>query len=274
MKYVIIRDDDANATTPVSWIEPLYRPFLDHGLPVHLAMIPCVQMDIRRLDGQREGFLADHNLNGKTRRSIEENPALLDYVRHNAEYVPVLHGFTHAFVDGTYEFNRDEPTDIAQRLERGLAIFRAAGLGRPAAFVAPQDQFSRTSVREAMKRFRVLSMQYLSRRQLPRRYWPSYLARKVFSSRRHFRLGRAIALTHPGCLLSRDKPIPGMLEKLIQNLRPNEVTVIVSHHWEYFRADGSKNQPFVDVLHAFAHHLANDQDIRVIRMDEAREYIA
>ena len=34
MRYVILRDDDTNALTPVEWLERLYRPFLDRDLPV------------------------------------------------------------------------------------------------------------------------------------------------------------------------------------------------------------------------------------------------
>ena len=42
MRYVILRDDDTNTFTPVECLERLYRPFLDLGLPVNLAVIPNV----------------------------------------------------------------------------------------------------------------------------------------------------------------------------------------------------------------------------------------
>ena len=45
MRYVIIRDDDTNASTPVECLERLYRPFLERGLPVNLAVIPDVSTD-------------------------------------------------------------------------------------------------------------------------------------------------------------------------------------------------------------------------------------
>ena len=44
MRYVILRDDDTNALTPVACLERLYRPFLDRGLPVSLAAIPEVSL--------------------------------------------------------------------------------------------------------------------------------------------------------------------------------------------------------------------------------------
>ena len=57
MHYVILRDDDTCALTPVECVETLYRPFLDRGLPVNLAVIPNVSTAARRPNGQREGFL-------------------------------------------------------------------------------------------------------------------------------------------------------------------------------------------------------------------------
>src|SRR6266511_3759618 len=58
MRYVILRDDDTNALTPVECLERLYRPFLDRGLPVNLAVIPDVATDATTPDGRREGFLS------------------------------------------------------------------------------------------------------------------------------------------------------------------------------------------------------------------------
>ena len=61
MKYVIIRDDDTNALTPVEYLEKLYRPFLDRGFPVNLATIPNVRSDVCLPMGEPEGFLVARN---------------------------------------------------------------------------------------------------------------------------------------------------------------------------------------------------------------------
>ncbi len=273
MKYVVLRDDDANGTTPVSLLEPLYRPFLDRGLPVHLAIIPNVRTDVRRIDGRLEGFLCGEEAGKARLRPIEENQALLDYVRHERGYVPMMHGFTHEIIDGHYEFSLDKPTETAERLDNGFAMFKAAGLGRPCAFVAPQDQLSRSSLREVTKRFDVLSTQFLSLEKLPCRYWPAHFMSKKMQSRRHLRIGQTIALTHPGCILSYNKSPQGMLERILKTIRPHDVTVIVTHHWEYFHADGSMNEPFVAVLHALASYLTKAHDVRVIRIEDARKHI-
>ena len=58
MRYVILRDDDTNALTPVDCLDRLYRPFLDRGLPVNLATIPDVFTRTTLPDGQLEGYLS------------------------------------------------------------------------------------------------------------------------------------------------------------------------------------------------------------------------
>src|SRR6185503_21362603 len=61
MRYVILRDDDTNALTPVECLERLYRPFLDRNLPVNLAVIPDVSTNALTPDGKTEGFLFAKN---------------------------------------------------------------------------------------------------------------------------------------------------------------------------------------------------------------------
>src|SRR5947207_14714145 len=62
MRYVILRDDDTNALTPVENLERLYRPFLDRGLPVNLSVIPDVAAGAttpalrRRRPGRHVGY--------------------------------------------------------------------------------------------------------------------------------------------------------------------------------------------------------------------------
>src|SRR6185436_2469991 len=61
MHYVVLRDDDTNALTPIECLERLYRPFLDRGLAVNLATIPNVCTDVRYGEGILEGFLMTKN---------------------------------------------------------------------------------------------------------------------------------------------------------------------------------------------------------------------
>ena len=76
MHYVIIRDDDTNAFTPVKCLDRLYRPMLDRGLPVNLATIPEVSTSAKMSDGSPEGFLIAKNGTKAERVPIGENRAL------------------------------------------------------------------------------------------------------------------------------------------------------------------------------------------------------
>src|SRR5438876_828896 len=94
MHYVILRDDDTNALTPVACLEQLYRPWLDRGLPVNLAVIPNVRTDVTTPDEKPEGFL--FGTNGSARNvPIGSNEALAQYLVENHGFHVVQHGFHH-----------------------------------------------------------------------------------------------------------------------------------------------------------------------------------
>src|SRR6187401_3387576 len=86
MHYVILRDDDTNALTPVECLEQLYRPFLDRGLPVNLAVIPNVRTDTISTDGKLEGYLFAKSTATPRELPIASNPALVHYLHENLGY--------------------------------------------------------------------------------------------------------------------------------------------------------------------------------------------
>src|SRR5688500_78018 len=99
MRYVILRDDDTNALTPVACLEKLYRPFLDRGLPVNLATIPDVREDIRLPDGRREGFLPARRNRAVETVPLATNRALVEYLHRNANFHVVQHGCHHDYCE-------------------------------------------------------------------------------------------------------------------------------------------------------------------------------
>src|ERR1051326_8497450 len=103
MRYVIIRDDDTNALTPVECLERLYRPFLDHGLPVNLAVIPDVATDTTVPGGRLEGYLVAKN--GVTARTVPigDHAKLVRYLLDNSGYHVVQHGCHHEY----FEFDNE-----------------------------------------------------------------------------------------------------------------------------------------------------------------------
>jgi hypothetical protein len=266
MRTVILRDDDTNAFTPVECLEKLYRPFLARGLPVNLAVIPEVRADVRVPDGRLEGFLTvGRGAGGAALVPLAENAALTAYLRTNPGLHVVQHGCHHDY----FEFDCTDRLEVVRRLDRGAQRLREAGFADVAAFVAPHDKLSREAYEEVARRFSVVSTGWFEWRRLPPTWWPQYVGKKI-SRRPHWRVGGTQLLSHPGCLLSYARPLDTMLENVKRAIAQSEVTVLVTHWWEYFR-DGRTDENFIRVLHAVANHLAAQPDVRVVSFAELTE---
>jgi hypothetical protein len=262
MRYVIIRDDDTNALTPIECLERLYRPFLDRGFPVNLATIPNVRTDVRTPDGTREGFLTLAPVPSAPTAPIGSNNELVEYLKTNPGYRIVHHGWQHDYL----EFDCDDQAEIARRLDAGRAQLQEAGLGRPRTFVAPYDRLSRAAMREVARRFSVLSTGWYELRRLPATWWAPYLVKRT-TQRLHWRVNGTTLLSHPGCLLSCYRRYADMLENIRTTIAGQQLTVLVTHWWEYFR-NGKPDLEFINVLHDTAEFLENDPEIRVISFDD------
>ena len=258
MRYVIIRDDDTCALTPVACLEELYRPFLQRGLPVNLATIPRVNTQAVWRDGSPEGFRAFASGREPPHLALAENPGLIAYLQANPGFRLALHGYEHTYL----EFQRADGADLARRLDHGLAAFAQAGLPRPSTFVAPYDQLSTAALRAVARRLPILSTGWFELRRLPASWWPAYLRKKVGRTP-HWRVGGTRLLTHPGCLLSHQRDLSRMLDTIRKALASSPLTVLVTHWWEYFHR-GTRNAAYIDVLHQTAALLAGEADLRVI----------
>jgi Uncharacterized protein conserved in bacteria (DUF2334) len=265
MRYIILRDDDTNAFTPVECLERLYRPFLERGLPVNLATIPKVRGDATMLNGAPEGFLFAKNGATSAAKPIGENRELVRYLSDNPGYHIAQHGYHHSL----HEFESLHADDIAHRLDQGARLLVEAGFPRPQTFVAPYDKFSAVGLREAAKRFRVISAGWFEWRRLPGSWRPRYTLTKFFQ-RPHWRVGGTILLSHPGCLLSYQRPRDGMLNEVKQSVTSRRLTVLVTHWWEYFRG-GTPDEPFIQTLHNTAAWLAVQPDLKVISFGDVAD---
>lgn len=258
MHYVILRDDDTCAFTPKACLERLYRPFLHRGLPVNLAVIPAVNTTVRTPDGRLEGFLTSGSGPSAPEAPVGDNRELVDYLRSEPGYDIVHHGCHHDY----FEFGATDRAALTRRLDEGAVHLREAGLRDPAAFVAPYDRFSPEAFRAVAERFDVISTGWFEARRLPASWWPAF-ARKKLLHRAHWRHGRTTLLSHPGCLLSFHHPYDGMLASVQRAVEGAQLTVLVTHWWEYFR-EGTPDDQFIGVLHEVAKWLASRPDIRVI----------
>ena len=262
MRYVILRDDDTTALTPVECLEHLYRPFLERGLPVTLAVIPDVRLDATRADGLPEQFLFARNGSSELTLPVGDNEPLARYLRANPGFHVAQHGYDHSH----FEFDSANAADLSDRLEQGIRLLVDAGFPRPQAFVAPYDRFSAVSLREASRRFRVISTGWFEWHRLPCSWWPKYALRKL-TGQPHWRIGKTLLLTHPGCLLSHQRPRATMLETVKKSIACRRLTVLVTHWWEYF-PDSKPDEAFIEVLHATASWLAGRRDVKVISFDD------
>ena len=272
MRYVILRDDDTNALMPTACLERLYRPFLERNLPVNLAVIPNVSTTASHGPGQLEKFLMAENESPRKYLPIGSNSELVKYLLDNPQFHIVQHGCCHESVNDRYEFDHDNRGEISRRLDQGIHLLMEAGFRRPSTFVAPYDQLSRVSLQEVAKRFRVLSTGWYEWGRLPLRWWPRYILKKI-SRAPHWRVGRTSLLSHPGCHLSYHRSYSIMLQEIEKSIESRQLTVLVTHWWEYFR-DGKADKNFIDVLHETAAYLATRRNVRVIPFDDvAKENI-
>lgn len=266
MKFVAIRDDDTNALTPVECLDHLYRPFLDRGLPVNLAVIPNVRTDITYGSGIPEGFLFAKNGVTDTYLPIGKNKQLVRYLLDRPGYCIVQHGCTHEFVGGGCEFELPNPADAATRLETGRRLFAQAKLPSAPAFVAPYDRFTRQSMAVVAREFPLISANWYELRNIPRAWWMAYLKKKLRKSP-HWRAGNTLLLTHPGCHLSCHRPLDSMLNNIKLSIASRRLTVLVTHWWEYYPG-GDPNDEFIAILHRTADYLASQDNIKVVSFRE------
>jgi hypothetical protein len=258
MHYVILRDDDTCAFTPPDRLERLYRPFLERGLPVNLAVIPEVRTGVRTPDGALEGFLTAGAGPAGPLAPIGASRELVAYLQGEPGYQVLQHGCHHDY----FEFGGTDRAELARRLDRGADALSAAGFARPPAFVAPYDRLSRPAFLEVARRFAVISTGWFEAGRVPLRWWEAYAWKKL-RRRPHWRAGPTTLLSHPGCLLSFQRPYADIPASIHRAVRQATLTVLVTHWWEYFRG-GVPDEKLIGLLHQTAHWLSAQSDVRVV----------
>jgi hypothetical protein len=121
---------------------------------------------------------------------------------------------------------------------------------------------SRAAFIEVAARFEVISTGWFEAGRVPVRWYASY-ALKMLGRRPHWRAGGKVLLSHPGCLLSFQRPRGGMLASVRNAVEGASLTVLVVHWWEFFR-DGVPDEGLIGVLHEVAAWLASREDVRVV----------
>lgn len=261
MRWVVLRDDDTNATTPVACLERLYAPALGAGLPVCLATIPAVSGRAVTPAGEPEAFLWG-GAGDPAPLPIGSAPELVRWLLDRPSFRVVQHGMTHDL----FELDSADRQGVARRLDDGARMLREAGLEPAAGFVAPYDRLSREAFEEVARRHALISTGWFEARRMPVRWWPGWLVRR-FTGAAHWQQDGVTLLSHPGCILSRDRPREGMVDAVRASVRSRRLTVLVTHWWEYFHG-GEPDEGLIAALHETLAWLAQDRETRVVGFDE------
>jgi peptidoglycan/xylan/chitin deacetylase (PgdA/CDA1 family) len=234
MTLLLLRDDDANATTDPARLERTYAPLLDAGVPVCFSTIPEVALDTRAPDGRRESFLHQDTPDSSANLTLVEDSPLAVWLRSSGRAVDVLmHGLTHARARGGTEFGSLTFEEAEARIVRGRAVLRRALGQDPLGFVAPWDALSGPALRACASAFEVVSTSWLGRANLPIAAWPAHVLERL-RRREALRLQRCWVMRHRGGKIdggTRGGDIPAILDSLADGA---DVAVVVLHHWMYW----------------------------------------
>ncbi|MGF1464947.1 MAG: DUF2334 domain-containing protein [Sandaracinaceae bacterium] len=257
MKYVTLRDDDANATTEAACVEHLYGDLLGRGVPMALALIPEVRTDTRTAEGDLELYLRGARAGEPGTIPIADNAALVELA---ARFEVLQHGLTHERTDDHYELETTEP--VGDRLDRGRRLLEEAGLFAQA-FAAPQDAYRRPSFRAVQARYDTIVCGFYGWRWFDPWHWAAVRQ----APRRPRRIGQATLLTHRGEPDLRDP------DAVVASLPEDEPTGLVVHHWSFFDEAGRPDAARVAALRLLLARLVEGDDVRVISHREAAQRV-
>jgi hypothetical protein len=243
---ILVRDDDANATTDPKRMERVYAPLLDAGVRISFAVIPEVALNTRAPDGSREAFLDQSWPDSESRARVSVFSPIAAWLRRNSASVDVLqHGLSHERLTGGTEFGGLTEQAAKARIAEGKAILTSALGKAPSGFVAPWDCLSRGSMVAATEAYDFVSTSWVSRQNLPTAAWPSHVLERL--RRNHaLRVGSSMVVRHRGGFIAphtSPSDVPGLLARASSG---GGVTVVVLHHWMFW--DRSEPHPVVCAL--------------------------
>jgi hypothetical protein len=246
MSVVLVRDDDANATTPPERLERTYAPLLDAGVPVSFAVIPAVALDTLAPDAQRERFIDPDAERTDRELALTSDAALARWLRaHEGQVGALVHGLSHRRRRGGTEMGSLGFDESAQLLEAGLAIMTEALHAAPIGFVPPWDVLSAGALRAVAACFDLVSMGWVDRARLPPSAWPAHALERL-GGREALRVGRTWLLRHRGGLIRATTP-PQQVGTILASLaRGADVAVVVLHHWMFW--SGPQPHPAIVAL--------------------------
>ena len=242
MVFCIFRVDDVNATTNVKWLERLYNPLVEIGIPINYAVVPRVYC-ASIVPGNHPLKLKyqliyqpyiHHHVGQKIYLDLCSNTELTLYLS-SSSFEILQHGFAHERINAKPEFEIEDRKELIKRIIEGGNII-ALGVGyKPKFFVAPHERMSREAfeiIAQAFLGTFVWSLPWrLSYKILPRRYLAEFLTDKVKMKSYFIFDKRFLVLETKGVYLLLY--YPNFLKKITSLINRTEVLVIVDHYWQY-----------------------------------------
>ena len=248
MNQILVRDDDANATTDPKRLERVYAPLLDAGVRISFAVIPEVALSTRAPDGTREAYLDSSWPDTGCRARVSIFSPLTAWLRRNRASVDVLqHGLSHERLAGGTEFGGLTYQAAKARIGEGKEILTNALGKAPSGFVAPWDCLSRGSLVAATETYGFLSTSWVSRRNLPTVAWPAHMIERI-RGEQALRVGSSLVVRHRGGFIGPRTPTADIPRLLARAAGRGRVTVVMLHHWMFW--DHPEPHPVICALAA------------------------
>jgi len=276
MKYVLVRDDDLNYFTSMDMLNTVYGFMFEAGIPVNFSSIPAVNSAAKTFSHNTnkhdknkqvyEPFLPD-NIAGKPGNFIlTDNRGLIDSLKQVKRNEYLLHGYEHSGHLGLCEFEESNTTLLKQKIVSGIEIFKDSFGKKPSTFVAPQDKYSLEAIQLIKQHFNTFSLGWINRKRLPLSCQLTYVKKKILR-RNYIKYDKLLLTEHPGCHYSRYVPREISDLSLDKHLSNKQVTIIVTHHWEFFE-NGILNTEMWQAFQSRIINLKKNPDVRFITFSE------
>jgi peptidoglycan/xylan/chitin deacetylase (PgdA/CDA1 family) len=239
MKYVLIRDDDLNFFSQYQQVEQVYGFMFEREIPLNFSTIPSVNGAAKTLspDGKKEiyePFLPQSIAGTNINFSIADNKPLVSTLKDVPSNEFLLHGFEHHGQGGAREFETTDKVKLKEKLENGIDILASAFGYVPNTFVAPQDKYSPQALSMIQHYFKIFSLGWIDRTRIPKAWLPKYFYKKCLG-KNYIKDQDFLVTEHPGCHYSQyvKRDVSDLM--LDHALKTNHFTVIVTHHWEFYK---------------------------------------
>ncbi len=236
-----------------------------------MAVVPWVSDSAPDGHGGYEGFIPPQRAGKGEQFPVEENKELVDFLKSTESVEVVQHGFSHQRLEnGRPEFDDDDASRVARRLDEGAGQFFKA-FGRDARFfVPPYDSVSKQALDQIRTRYEGISLSRISHHLLPVSMWPQFLWAK-WHHRFIIQWKGFHIVQHPGFdpWSSIDSIKPESPSQTWPNIR--DVLVLVLHSWQFFTEDGQLKEDMLRRWEVFLDALISSRKIKFLKFSGIHE---